>query len=415
MDFETQLKLRFEVGHAFSPGAPINEKSLFAGRSHQRGQIIDAITQRGQHAVLFGERGVGKTSLANMLGEWLEGVGKSIFAPRINCDTVDTFSSVWRKVFERIVSSQDYRPIGFTGAAIQTCASLATRYEGDIRPDDVLRSLQSLGEQSVLIVTIDEFDRLREKSEPERKSIQALMADTIKMLSDHSIPVTIVLVGIADSVNELIEGHQSTERALVQVRMPRMSKPELQEVINHALQRVEMTIDELAMNLITELSRGLPHYAHLLGLHSAREAIEGGVLQIASNHVGRGVRKAIADAQQSIQTAYHKATTSPRRESRYPQVLLACAQANRDEMGYFAPADVREPLRTITGRDYGIPAFMRHLNEFSEERRGPVLQKHGKKHRTRFRFVNPLMEPHILMRGIEKSWEPDGSDENSPT
>jgi hypothetical protein len=59
--------LSFQTGSIFTPGAPINEKDLFAGRSEQVEKIIDAVSQRGCHAILYGERGVGKTSLSNMI------------------------------------------------------------------------------------------------------------------------------------------------------------------------------------------------------------------------------------------------------------------------------------------------------------------------------------------------------------
>ena len=57
----------FMLGTVFKPTSPINREDLFAGRQSQRQDVLDAINQQGQHAVLYGERGVGKTSLANML------------------------------------------------------------------------------------------------------------------------------------------------------------------------------------------------------------------------------------------------------------------------------------------------------------------------------------------------------------
>ena len=73
---ERQL-LEAKISVAFSPAAPINEYSLFAGRPDQVREIIAAINQRGQHVMLFGERGVGKTSLANVLKDVLSFLGKS--------------------------------------------------------------------------------------------------------------------------------------------------------------------------------------------------------------------------------------------------------------------------------------------------------------------------------------------------
>ena len=63
---ERELRL----GEVFTPSAPIDRLRLFAGRDQQRLAVLDAILQRGRHAVLFGERGVGKTSCANIWKTW---------------------------------------------------------------------------------------------------------------------------------------------------------------------------------------------------------------------------------------------------------------------------------------------------------------------------------------------------------
>ncbi|MDE0209154.1 MAG: hypothetical protein OXJ64_04655, partial [Boseongicola sp.] len=77
----------------------------------------------------------------------------------------------------------------------------------------------------LLIVIIDEFDRLSRK-------VAGQMADTIKMLSDYAVPATLVLVGVADTVSDLIQEHTSVERALIQIPMPRMSTEEIRAIIH---------------------------------------------------------------------------------------------------------------------------------------------------------------------------------------
>ncbi len=86
-DSENFPQLALEVGRVFSPAAPIDERALFAGRRRQLRAVIDAISQRGQHAIIYGERGVGKTSLGNVLSEFLTGAQRLVLAPRINCDS----------------------------------------------------------------------------------------------------------------------------------------------------------------------------------------------------------------------------------------------------------------------------------------------------------------------------------------
>lgn len=71
-------------------------------------------------------------------------------------------------------------------------------------------------------------------------------------------------------------------------------------------------------------------------------------------------------------------------------------------MGYFSAVDVRQQLTEIMGKRYEIPAFSQHLNAFCESTRGPVLQRVGTTRRYRFRFVNPLMQPFVIMDGLKK-------------
>jgi Cdc6-like AAA superfamily ATPase len=386
-------RIALEAGRVFSPAAPIDESALFAGRREQLRQVLDAINQRGQHAIIYGERGVGKTSLANVLAAHLS-APSGLLAPHVNCDGADGFSSVWKKVFAEIELSRQVLQIGFRGELLQSGQSLAESLPETISSADVRRVLTLTSPQAMLILIVDEFDRLRHESD------RSLFADTIKMLSDHALPATLVLVGVADTVDELIREHQSIERALVQVHMPRMSADELHEIVLKGLARLGMEIRPEALSRISLLSRGLPHYTHLLGRHAARQALDAGELAIGVENVDAAIAQALDQAQQSIRSAYHRATTSPRKDSLYAQVLLACAMAPTDDMGYFAAADVRGPMTEIMGKPYGIPSFARHLNDFCDERRGSILQKTGMSHRFRYRFRNPLMQPFVTMQGL---------------
>lgn len=201
-------QLVFEAGSVFTPGAPINERDLFAGRLAQVRQIVNSISQRGYHAVLFGERGVGKTSLSNVLADFLTEAGQKVAVCRINCDGSDTFTTLWKKALQDIVVTKSRPGIGFTTDDIEETHDIVATLPDQIGPDDVRRVLLNLSQGAVLVIVFDEFDRLTDKK------ITTTMADTIKTLSDYSVPSTILLIGVADFVDGLVEGHQSIERAL---------------------------------------------------------------------------------------------------------------------------------------------------------------------------------------------------------
>jgi hypothetical protein len=45
--------------------------------------------------------------------------------------------------------------------------------------------------------------------------------------------------------------------------------------------------------------------------------------------------------------------------------------------------------------------FAGHLKAFCEPDRGAVLKRMGVEYRWRYRFSNPLMQPYVIMRGIQ--------------
>ena len=149
------------------------------------------------------------------------------------------------------------------------------------------------------------------------------------------------------------------------------------------------------------MSQGLPHHAHLLTQLAAQAALGERRADVGVRHVNAAVTRAIDRAQQSIVEAYREAV-SGRPGTIYPQVLLACALAEEDEFGFFAPTDVGEPLSKILHKPCKTATFARHLERLSSESRGAVLQKHAGAGRARYRFVNPLLQPYVAMRGISE-------------
>ena len=392
-----KIERDLRLGEVFTPAAPIDRLNLFAGRVPQRRAVLDAILQRGRHAVLFGERGVGKTSLASVLREYLDTAGQSVVAPRVNCDDGDDFSTIWRKAFDDLRVIERRRTVGFTSAVRDIVRSAGELIDDSepVTPHHVRQLLERLGQQTMLVVIVDEFDRVA-------KRLGTQFADTVKMLSDQSVPATLVLVGVGETVSSLIREHESIERALAQVRVPRMSMSELQEIVDGGLSEVEMTIEASARDRIAALSQGLPHYTHLVSLYAARHANDDGSDMVRPEDVAAGIRESVENAQETIATTHHRAVMSARGDSLYRQVALACALARTDELGYFPAGAVREPMTEIMGKPYQIPAFAKHMNEFCNDERGPILDKIGTRRNYRFRFRNPLLPPYIIMSGISQ-------------
>ena len=266
---------------------------------------------------------------------------------------------------------------------------------GSLTPDSVRRALQEASTTASLIVIFDEFDRVKDAE------VITAMADTIKGLSDNAVDATILIIGVADSVNELIREHQSIERALVQIPMPRMSDNEIQTIIDRGFARLALAIDSAARDDLVLYSQGVPYVTHLLCVYTCRAALATGRRTIYSAHVEQGLNRSLDQWQQSIRALYNDAVRSRKPGNIYKEVLLASALAEVDEFRFFSTAAVKKPLSLITNRMYETIGFGRHLKELSKPDRGSVLQRAGESFNVRYRIANPILRPYIVMRGVK--------------
>jgi Cdc6-like AAA superfamily ATPase len=392
MDQEEVLQRLKAVGRAFTPSSPVQERDLFAGRDDQLRTLVITEGQVGQHAVIYGVRGAGKTSLAR--------VAQAIIDPNPQpyyvCHSGDTFDSIWRGLLATVVLTKPMPSIGFNASPKTTpitAAQLLFPTDTTIDPQAVAQGLRLLSQHMRLTAVIDEFDR------PTEPALRVKMADTVKILADLALPVTVVLVGVADSVGGLLREHESIQRSLIQVEMPPMTEAELSAIVQRGMASAGLTYADRFGREVVALSLGLPHYTHLICLHAATFAVSAGRTHVGMPDLESALRQALEDASQSVRERYHAATYS-NRETLYKAVLLACAMCPRDELNSFGAPEVREQLRQVTGQSYEIPAFATHLTDFSGNGpRGGVLKRIGTTRRFRYQFRDPLMPTYVLMRG----------------
>ncbi len=356
------------VGEAFRPAAPVDDLELFAGREKQRGEVISAVSQVGYHVGLYGERGVGKTSLARVMASIFNQPGIRQFqAAMVSCHTDDDFESLWTNIFRRL------------GREIDNFTPEGVRYE-----------VEQLDPPALIV--IDELDRLEDDDALTR------LADTIKTLSDNAVPTTMILVGVAGSIGDLIGEHESIIRNLAQIGMPRMEPNELRGILAKGCEHAGIRINEDAVDRIVSLSEGLPHYTHLLGHRAAERAVQEDRNTVALEDVETAIPRAVEG--HTLQSDYVKAVRSSQPGNLYREVLLACAIAPKNSLGYFSSGQIRDPLEVVAGRRLDIPAFSRHMKEFLDPVRGSVLRREGKERSYSYRFSDPMMQPYVIMSSL---------------
>lgn len=341
---------------------------------------------RSKHVVLFGERGVGKTSLSNIFWKRFNKSVKSFIVARVQAGPQDTFSSLWIRALEELhaagVSSgkSEYVPFEYNFEVVT--------------PSAVRRELQKCGANALPIIIVDEYNEIVDKE------CRRLTANLIKEFYDFSVSTTSILVGVADNIGELIEDHASIGRAIIQIPLGRMSESELREIIHKRVNRTVMTFSGDAIWTIIILSRGLPYFTQTLSKHAALFAIENQRIVVSVEDVESSMGRFIDDTETSFKDAYRDATRS-NQENFFQQSLLACALANTDDEGFFTANDVVEPYSAIMHERKRIAHFEKHLRRFSSDEGGNILVRRGGDRQQIFRFADPMMQPYVIIRGIQ--------------
>ena len=377
--------LGFEINTLFD-GAPIDEEELFAGRATEVKRILESVVARSKHVVLYGERGVGKTSLSNIFWKRFNKMTQSFVVARVQAGPHDSFSSLWIRALEELRAS---------GVALDRANYVDFRTDFEtVSPSVIRRELQKCHAGALPIIIVDEYNEVIDKD------AKRLTANLIKEFYDFSISTTVILVGVAENVTELLGDHESAVRAIVEIRLDRMSDHELKEIIQKRAARTIIRFSGDAMWTVICLSRGLPYFTQTLSRYAALKAIENKRLEITNADVEASLSSFIQNSETSLKDAYRNATQS-NQENYFRQSLLACALAPLDDDGFFTANDLVEPYSALLKEKKRIAHFEKHLRRFSSADGGNILIKRGGDRQQRFRFKNPMMHPYVIIRGID--------------
>ena len=298
---------REDIEQAFCPSTKVRDTRLFAGRGRQVETGIAALYKPGSLIAIYGLRGAGKSSLGLQLGKIAKGdstlainLGLEKELPRtgFNYETLyfcahDGIANAQNLLSSLIVGDgADDSLLSAAGElrSTESKTSLSASIGGGAIPASLTISRESASakyslpsmeatftefkkliakfrikykQKKKLLIIIDEFDRIRNQNG---------LASVIRELSSETLKFA--LIGIADSIGDLVIDHLSLTRNIHSISLQTMTISEMRQILENS-ERVlkgKLRFSAQAKSAICDNAKGYPHFVHLLGLESALQA-----------------------------------------------------------------------------------------------------------------------------------------------
>lgn len=360
-----------------SPSSPIQVPNQLHGREQQLQRIDQALQATGRSVFIYGDRGVGKTSLAQTAAFLHQSANKDpIF---ITCSRGSTFFGLIKAIAANLLptpmTSQRSATaslgvnIGILAAGGQRQQSAEELPQVD-EMNAAVRLVKFVGQKysSQTTVVVDEFDLVTNADE------KALFADFIKQLGDQQVPVQFIFCGIGESLDALLGAHPSAYRYIEAVQVDRLHFEPRWAIIDRSAAAMGVVIPKEPRFRIAAISDGFPYYVHLIceklywEMFNAEEAVN----TVTETIYSAAIKASIDGIQQELRRAYERATA--KRSAHYEPILWAAADHSSipraTEAIYTSYLGIMKELE-----DEPAPraSFRRHLAALRQEKCGTAL------------------------------------------
>lgn len=383
---------------------------MFANRHY--GELQDRFEERlsepGRQVVLYGDTGVGKTSLVSHAC-----ATNGIRLVRVECGP--PFQDLMKEALARAgVTEDSFEAIEKRSAYAGVRGTLAVLFAGgrhDVEEREISKSypvtiqtavVEALTIAGIQVVFLDNFENLRSKDH--RGATATEIVQLMKSCADRDGGVKMLVAGIPEESEALLGLDQATGRRTSQIEVPRMPDEELDEILRKGEDRLGVEFDADCRASIIRYSDGFPYYTHLHALHAVRRSLREGQTRVSLAHFVGALDSILSDADLTLSRMYEDAAETTGTVKTRKSVMEAVARLEKQEVTFREiKASFREthPQYTIKQADFISP----HLGELVDKY--GVLQSRGvKKSADRtYRFANPLMRAYVKLR-VEQDRHP---------
>ncbi len=376
------VRRKIALRDALGASQPVIGRDHFAGRHDALRQLISAIEQQRLHVVIYGERGIGKTSLAHVFAETAREARYLVLYG--SCGTEAKFDEMFRSFASHI-------PRLYHKSVLPNSPEAESGDNFDVMLDDGFgpRELAELFADVIgtrIIIILDEYDRVLDPS------FRRDVAELIKNLSDRAARVQLVLTGVAQNLDELIGYAPSIRRNIVGLPMRPMNAAEVRDLLGIGERAADISYDADSTKLITTVAGGSPYLVRLLAHQAGLVALDARSNIVTDAHGKAAIERVLTDWNASLPRRVQVSLGREEARAQWP-LLIAAARAGSSADGFFTVDDTRTELGSETRTAALVDRDLRHFSGAHDLLE--AIDTQGSE--TRFRFRYPGVSSLLLM------------------
>jgi len=381
--------LRVKLRNAYTPSVPVIDRRRFAGRSVLLNTVVRALEEQRMHVIVFGDRGIGKTSLLHVLSQAARDARYIVVY--ISCGEGSDFDGTIRTVFSEIPLLY-HTSVSLSAAQAEKGRNLTELLEeGPATARQAAEVLAKLTGTRVLVI-LDEFDRV------ESKDFRREMAELIKNLSDRSARAQLIIAGVATDATELFEYIPSIRRNVVPLQVPQMASEEVLQIIHNGEQSSGITFEPEAVDFVLFLANGSPYLTNLLSHHSASAALDREAVNVAPGDVSGGAERTAAElearvSRRTLQQLDHVVHDNTR------EILGMLAGPALFSGGQFTVADVR----ALYTAEADVEKCLTHIEGLAAQ--SLLVEVRGEGPFKAYRFLDDGLHAYLWVKTAQQRFE----------
>ena len=207
----TEDEFGTKLGEVLSASRPIHSIEHLKGRDKELDTIKKSLYAPGRHVFIYGDRGVGKSSLGQTAAyQYQSSEASPIF---VSGSPDDTFNTVIANIVSQAVRRPRTESVKTTKSVSVEIGGIKLGEGSETTGVDIASAIRSIGDAMALLeqvaekrggstaVVIDEFDAIADPTERNK------FASLLKQMGDRSVNLKFIFTGIGKSLDELRFGN----------------------------------------------------------------------------------------------------------------------------------------------------------------------------------------------------------------